>query len=128
MIKYLFVNKFSYIRTPDLVVSFDSTTFRVSRWQKNTVYDKRSQISKFHNENIELLTEIFKTKIQRMDFDDDDASVGSSFSSGDFPNDGDEGGFPSSTLCFIFSQYFLFRTSAARVRIFPERNDSFFFL
>ena len=63
-----------------------------------------------------------------MDFDDDDASVGSSFSSGDFPNDGDEGGFPSSTLCFIFSQYFLFRTSAARVRIFPERNDSFFFL
>ena len=39
-----------------------------------------------------------------MDFDDDDASVGSSFSSGDFPNDGDEGGFPSSTFLFNFSR------------------------
>ena len=56
-----------------------------------------------------------------MDFDDDDASVGSSFSSGDFPNDGDEGGFPSSTL--YFSRYFYFERARAR-RIFRERNDS----
>ncbi len=56
-----------------------------------------------------------------MDFDDDDASVGSSFSSGDFPNDGDEGGFPSSTFLFNFCSNF----ERAHVRrIFPENDFS----
>ena len=43
-----------------------------------------------------------------MDFDDDDASIGSSFSTGDFPNDADDGGFPSSTFSELFPDIFFF--------------------